>query len=62
MSRVGEQRHGIAHYPVERFDDDEAEIECNPDGEGFAEARRRMGVRVAMIVMGMRVAAMIVGH
>ena len=35
--------------PVERFDDDEAEVERNPDREGFAEARGRMDVRMAVI-------------
>ena len=62
VSGVGQQRHGIAHQAVERFDDDEAEIERDADRESFAEARRRMGVRVAMIVMVVRVAAMVVGH
>ena len=45
VSGVGQQRHRVAHQAVERFDDDEAEIERDADGEGFAEARRRVGVR-----------------
>jgi hypothetical protein len=58
VSGVGQQGHGIAHQSVERFDDNEAEIEGYADGEGFAEARRRMG----MTGMVMRMAAMILGH
>jgi hypothetical protein len=61
---VGQQRHGIAHQAVDRFDDHEAEIERDPDGEGLAKTRRRMDVRVAMImfIMVVLVGAMVVGH
>ena len=64
VSGVGQQGHGIAHQAIERLDDDEAEIERDADGEGFAETRRRMSVRMAVImtVVVMRVAAMVVGH
>ena len=64
MPGVGEQRHGIAHQAVNSFDDDEGEIERDPDCEGFAEARRRMGVGMAvtMSVMVVSVAAVVVGH
>ena len=39
---------------VNGFDDDEGEVERDPDCEGFAEARRRMGVSMGMTmsVMG----------
>jgi hypothetical protein len=64
VSGVGQQRCPIDHQDIQRFDDDEAEIERDPDRESFAETRRRMDMRVAVImtVMVMRVAAMIVEH
>jgi hypothetical protein len=64
VPRIRQQGHGIAHQAIERFDDNEAEIEGYADGEGFAEVRGRMDMRVAVIVtiMVMRVAAMVVGH
>jgi hypothetical protein len=64
VSGVRQQRHGIAHQAVERFDQDESEIKRDADREGRAKARRRMDMRAAMSmsIMVVRMARVIVRH